>query len=71
MTPRRPAQSLAGVGRRQVGALVANPFGAGAAVILSNAALGLTPVERARLPATCDRGAINAMEVLLRQAGYG
>jgi|APCry1669189034_1035192.scaffolds.fasta_scaffold40393_3 hypothetical protein len=34
------------------------------------AALGLAPVERARLPANRDAGAIDEMEVLLRQAGY-
>jgi P27 family predicted phage terminase small subunit len=34
------------------------------------AALGLAPVERARLPANRDGGAIDEMEVLLRQAGY-
>ena len=34
------------------------------------AALGLAPVERARLPANCDGAPVDEMEILLRQAGY-
>ena len=33
------------------------------------AALGLAPVERARLPATREGGSIDEMEILLRQSG--